>query len=41
VVAASGCSRWFREVFELLLPIWLLAKGLHLSRQPTDVRHHG
>ena len=35
VVAASDCSRWFRTVFELFLSIWLLAKGLHLSRQLT------
>ena len=27
VVAASDCSRWFRAVFELLLPIWLLGQG--------------
>ena len=35
VAAASDCSRWFPTVFELLLSIWLLAKGLHLSRQLT------
>ena len=27
VVAASDCSRWFRAVFELLLPIWLSPKA--------------
>jgi hypothetical protein len=28
-------------VFELLLPIWLLAKGFTYPRNSADTRHHG